>query len=350
MSARRLLTSLALGAAMAFASVAAQAQDKELFLYNWSNYFPPELLQKFEKDTGIKVTLDVYDSNETLLAKLQAGAAGYDVVVPTDYMVKIMIDDGIAEKIETNKLPNFKNVMAPHDNPPYDPGRQYSAPYMWGTTGFTYDTARVPGGKLEESWKEFFEPRDELKGQIAALNDPVELYNAAAYYLGVDQCTEDPKEAQKILELLQKQKPFLAMYQSDGTIERMIAKEVIMHQQWNGASTRTKAGLPTALYVYPKEGINFWADNFIVPKGAPHKEAAKTFINWMMDPANIAAASNFTGYMSAIKGAEEFMTETLRNDPAVNMPAAYADRLRPARDCPAKARELRDKVWTRLKT
>ncbi len=347
---RRLMTALGLGAALALGAGGAQAQDKELFLYNWTNYFPPELLQKFEKDTGIKVTLDVYDSNETLLAKLQAGATGYDVVVPSDYMVKIMIEEGLAEKIDASSMSNFKNVMAPHDNPPYDPGRQYSAPYMWGTTGFTYDSGRVPGGKLEDSWKEFFEPRDELKGQVVALNDQVSLYNAAAFYLGLDQCTEDPKEAQKILELLQQQKPYLAMYQSDGTIERMIAKEVIMHHQWNGASHRTREGLPTAVYVYPKEGVDFWADNFLVPKGAPHPEAAKTFVNWIMAPENIAGASNFTGYMNAIEGSDQYLDQSLREDPAVNMPADYADRLRPSKECSAKARELRDKVWTRLKT
>lgn len=325
------------------------ASAKELFLYNWSNYFPPDLLKKFEADTGIKVTLDVYDSNETMLAKLQAGAAGYDVVVPTDYIVPAMIKEGLLEKIDSSQMPNFKNIAAPHNAPPYDETRAYTAPYMWGTTGFTYDSARVTGGKLEESWKEFFEPREELKGQIAALNDEVEVYNAAARYLGVDICTENGEDAQKVLALLEKQKPYLAMYQSDGTIDRMIAGEVIMHQQWNGAAHRTKAKLPTAVYVYPKEGTGFWSDNFAVPKGAPNLEDAKIFINWMLDPKNIAEASNFTGYMNAITGSDQYLDAAIKEDPAVNMPAAYAERLRPAKACSTAARELRDKVWTRLK-
>jgi spermidine/putrescine transport system substrate-binding protein len=321
----------------------------ELFFYNWTNYYPPELLKKFEQETGIKVTLDTYDSNETLLAKLQAGAAGYDVVVPSDYMLKIMIDEGMLEKIDVNQMPNFKNVTAAFADIPFDPGRVYSAPYLWGTTGFTYDSARVPGGKLEESWKSFFEPAPELEGQVAALNDEVEVYNAAAYYLGVDKCTEDAKEGQRILAVLEAQKPKLAMYQSDGTIERMIAKEVIVHQQWNGASHRTKQQLPTAVYVYPKEGIGVFADTLVVPKGAKNLENAKTFVNWMMAPENIAAATNFAGYMNAIEGSEKFMDAALRDDPAVNTPAEYADRLRPSEDCSAAARELRNKVWTRLK-
>lgn len=347
MSMKKLLRTAACAAALSLLATSAQAQG-ELFLYNWSNYFPPDLLKKFEADTGIKVTLDVYDSNETMLAKLQAGAAGYDVVVPSDYMVKIMIEEGLAEKIDAGQMANFKNVVAPHDNQPFDPERGYSAPYMWGTTGFTYDSAKV--GDLEESWKEIFEPRDALKGQIAMLNDETEVYNAAAYYVGVNKCTEDSKEAQKILEVLEAQKPHVATYNSDGTIDRLAAGEVIAHMQWNGASHRTKEKLPSAVYVYPEEGITFWADNFVVPTSAPNKENAKTFINWMMAPENIAIASNFTGYMNAIRGSGEFMDEALKNDPSVVMPDEYADRLRPNEDCSAAARELRNKVWTRLKS
>lgn len=343
-------TAALLGAALLLAGGGpARAAGGELFFYNWTNYYPPELLEKFEAETGIKVTLDTYDSNETLLAKLQAGAAGYDVVVPSDYMLKIMIDEGMLEKIDVNQMPNFKNVTAAFRDIPFDPGRVYSAPYLWGTTGFTYDSARVPGGRLEESWQSFFEPPEELHGQVAALNDEVEVYNAAAYYLGVDKCTEDPKEAQRILEVLEAQKPKLAMYQSDGTIERMIAKEVIVHQQWNGAAHRTKEQLPTAVYVYPKEGIGVFADTLVVPKGAKNLENAKTFVNWMMAPENIAEATNFAGYMNAIQGSEQFIKAELRDDPAVNTPPEFADRLRPSTECSAAARELRNRVWTRLK-
>lgn len=348
MRLRGLCASLAASALLLLGGGNANAAG-ELYFYNWTNYFPPDLLKKFEAETGIKVTMDGYDSNETLMAKLKAGGAGYDVIVPSDVWVRIMAEEGLLQEIDAPSMPNFKNVMPPFDNPPFDPGRKYSAPYMWGTTGFTYDSARVPGGKLEESWKEFLEPREELRGQIATLDDPAELYNAAAFYLGIDQCTEDPKEAQKILDLLLKQKPYIATYNSDGTIERMAAGEVIMHGQWNGASHRTKEALPTAVYVYPKEGVNQWADNFAVPKDAPNPENAKIFINWMMDPKNIAEASNFTAYMNAIKGSEEYMDPSLKDDPAINMPPEYADRLRPTVDCSVAARELRDKVWTRLK-
>jgi len=340
---------LLFGIIAALTASLALAQGQSINLYNWSNYIPPELLKTFEKETGIRVNLDVYDSNESLLAKLKAGATGYDVIVPSDYMVKIMIDEGLLEKIDTYKMPNFKNVADFSIKPPFDPKREYSAPYMWGVTGFTYDSARVPGGKLEDSWKSFFEPPAALKGQIVALNDANDMYSAAAYYLGYDQCTEDPKQAEKILEVLQKQKPFLAAYNSDGTIERMQAKEVIMHHQWNGAAHRTKEKLKTAVFVYPKEGLPFWNDNFAVPKGAKNKEGAVKFINWMMDPKNIAVASNFTGYNNSIKGSSAYFDAALKSDPAVNTPANLTSRFRPNKICSQKATDLRDKVWTRLK-
>jgi spermidine/putrescine transport system substrate-binding protein len=322
----------------------------ELNLYNWSDYIPPALLKRFEAETGIHVTLDVYDSNESLLAKLKAGATGYDVIVPSDYMVKIMVDEGLLEKIDTSRMPNFKRVEAPLDKPDFDPSRAYSAPYMWGVTGFTYDSSRVPGGKLDPSWKSFFMPPPALKGKVVALNDVAELYKAAAIYLKVDQCTEDPRQAKRISDLLEQQKPMLAMYNSDGTIERMQAQEVIMHQQWNGAAYRTRQKLKTAVFVYPKEGIPFWNDNLAVPKGAKHRANALKFINWMMDPKNIAEASNFTGYNNAIKGSSAYFAADLRADPAINPTPAMRKLFVPNKNCSPKATMLRDRVWTRLKT
>ncbi len=325
------------------------AQTKQLFLYTWANYVPPNLIKRFESETGIKVSVDAYDSNDTMLAKLQAGGGGYDIVVPSNSVLATMIRSGLLLKIDASNMANYKNVAAPHDHPDADRNRDYSVPYLWGSTGFTYDSAKVPGGKLNESWKEFFEPRPEVAGKIAALNDQGEMFTAAAIYLGIDTCTENPAEAQRILEVLEKQKPHVKIYSSTGTIGRMASGEVVMHQQWNGASHRSRTTLPTAVFVYPVEGMNLWGDNFAVPKGAPNPETAKVFMNWMMDPKNAGEASNFGGYNNAIKGSEAFMNAELRSNPAINPPDALKSRFRPVKDCSMKARELRDGVWTRLR-
>src|SRR5690606_24067481 len=152
MALKKLLSTVACAAALSLAAAPGARAEGELFLYNWSNYFPPDLLTKFEQDTGIKVNLDVFDSNETMLAKLQDVEAGFDVLLRSDYKVKIMIEEGLDEKIDAGQMENFQNVKAPHDKQSFDPNREYSAPYMWGTTGFTLVSAKM--GELEQSWKE----------------------------------------------------------------------------------------------------------------------------------------------------------------------------------------------------
>lgn len=340
---------LAAGVAFGAGTEAAKA-DGELFLYNWSNYFPPELLEKFQEEHGVEVSIDNYASEEDLLAKLQAGGGGYDVIFPGPTTLGVMIEKGLVADVKVNEMENFSNVAEPFQTLSVDPERSYSAPYMWGTTGFTYHPDQVPGGKLEESWEEVFEPRDELKGSIAMLNEMSDVWNAAAYYLGIDKCTEDPEEAQQILDLLMAQKPHVKVYSNDGTIDRMIAGEVAMHMQWNGAAHRVKAEKPEATYVYPKEGVTFWTDTMAVPSNAPNMENAKLFLNWMMAPENAAIASNYTGYMNAISGSGEYLDEGLKNDPAVNMPEEYGDRLSGYKQCSPASRDLRERVWTKLKS
>jgi spermidine/putrescine transport system substrate-binding protein len=326
----------------------AHAQSKELLLFNWSNYMPPDLLKRFEAETGIKVTLDTYDSNETMLAKLQAGGAGYDVVVPTGPTVQVMIRDGLLMKVDAQQMTNFKNVRAPFDKPAFDPERAYTVPYMWGSTGIAYDTAKVPGGKIEESWKELFEPRSQFAGQIGMLKDENDVLGAAAFYLGYDYCFDKPEEGQKVLELLEKQKPAVKVYNSEGTVDRVGGGDVAMELMWNGSFHRAHKKLATVAYIYPREGLALWGDNLAIPKGAKNIDNARLFLNWMMEPKNAAEATNFLGYNNAIKGSEQFLDASLRDDPAVNTPEEDAARFRPVRDCPKPSLDLKDRIWTRL--
>jgi spermidine/putrescine transport system substrate-binding protein len=334
---------------LAFAGATANAaEEKALLLFNWSNYMSPDLLKRFEAETGIKVTLDTYDTNESMLAKLQAGGAGYDVVVPTGPTLQQMIRDGLVLKVDASTMANYKNLKKPFDHPDFDPDRAFSVPYMWGSTGLVYDTTKVAGGKIDDTWKELFEPRPDFVGKIGMLKDMGEVMTAAAYYLGFDQCTEKPEEGQKILELLEKQKPAVKIYSAEGTVDRVADGEVTMEHMWNGSFHRAHAKLPTILYVYPREGLNLWGDNFAVPKGAKHIENAKLFLNFMMDPKNAAEASNFTGYNNAITGSEQYLKDDLRNDPAFNTPETMVPRLKQTRLCSKAALDLRERIWTRL--
>ncbi len=350
-----------LSAGLIFSTAGPASAEGALNLFNWSNYFSPDLIEKFQAETGIEVTLDTYASDEEMLSKVQAGGSGYDIVFPSGTTVIAMSEQGLLAEVDAKSMANFKNVPAPFDAPVEDPERMHTVPYMWGTTGISYHPAMiakalglpdyVEGALLTDSWSWFFEPSPELAAAgIAALDDQRDLYYAAAYYLGFDKCTESQDEAQKILDLLLKQKEQLKLYSSEGTIDRMIAGEVAIHMQWNGAAHRVWREKPDRVYVYPEEGTTFWSDHLAVLADAPNMENAKIFLNFMMDPENAAMAANYTGYSTPIMGAGDYLLPDMKADAAVNMPAAYGDRLVGFKACSTAAVELRDKVWTRLKS
>ncbi|MGJ8547733.1 MAG: extracellular solute-binding protein [Sulfitobacter sp.] len=330
------------------APVTAQESEPVLYFYNWTDYYPIELLAKFKEETGIEVILDGYDSNDTLIAKLQSGGANYDVIVPSGYLIPGLVADGLIQKIDTSEMENFATLRETFKTPDFDPAREYSAPYLWGVTGIAYDSAVVSEEEMTHSWKELFEPREGFVGNIAMLDIPDEAINSASLYLGIPQCTESNEDAARILEVLESQKPKLKFYSADSTVDRLASGEVTMYLLWNGATARAASQKESIKFIYPEEGAPLFTDNFAVPAGAPHPENAKIFINWMMAPENAAAVSNSIAYANSVQS-EEFMSDKWKDIEAINMPEAFSDRLRPIEDCNPTARALRDKIWTRLK-
>jgi len=318
-------------------------------LYNWTDYIDPKMLERFKAETGITVKLDTYDSNETMLAKIQPGNPGYDVIVPSDYMVKIMVEQGLLEEVNVASFPNGSKIEPKFVDVYWDKGRKFSAPYMYGTTSIAYDKTKVPGGKID-SWTQFFNPDPSLAGKIGTLNDQIEVGHAALFAVGAKPCSEDPADYQKIDDLLKAWKPSVKVINSDNVIERMASGAQSMHMMWNGAFHRAKKTNPNIEFAYPKEGMNLWSDNIAIPKGAPNLENAKIFINWMMDPKNAAGGSNFTGYNNSISGSAEFLDKDLASDPAVNPPAEVADLAKPIEACSKKAADFYSKVWENFKS
>jgi len=312
----------------------------ELNLYNWTDYISPDLLKRFETETGIKVNLDNYDSNETLLAKLQAGGANYDVIVPSDYMVAQMVELGLLEPIAPSGFPNGANIKPEFLDVYFDQGRQYTAPYMYGTTGITVDPTKT--SRPVTGWADFFAADNPAGNKVGTLNDQVEVVHAALRAVGSKPCSTNKDDYIKVEELLKNWKPNVAVINSDGVIGRMASGEQVMHMMWNGAFTRAQADNPALQYVYPTEGLNLWQDNFAVPKGAQNVDNAKIFINWMMDPANIGEATNFVGYDNGITGSSEFMTPDLGQNPAVVIPDDAKSLATPTPACPTEAVDLYD--------
>ena len=320
------------------------AQGGELNLYNWTNYIDPEQLKAFTAETGIKVNLDTYDSNETLLAKLQSGATGYDVIVPSDYMVAQMVELDLLENIGVNTFPNAKNIDPNFMDVYWDKGRNYSAPYMYGSTGIAVNTSNAAAAKIA-SWKDFFNADGATS--VDVLKDQTEVVSAALRAVGVaatDLCTVDKSKyaaAQKILDGF---KP--KIIDSDGGIERMVKESSMVRMAWNGSVNRMIADNPKIKYVFPSEGLNFWADNLVVPKGAQNLDNAKIFINWMLSPKEGAAATNFTGYGNAVLGSGEFMLESIKSDPGINVTPENAKLITPTPNCGTEARDLYTELFT----
>jgi spermidine/putrescine transport system substrate-binding protein len=319
----------------------------ELNLYNWTDYISPDLLKRFEAETGITVNLDNFDSNETMLSKLQAGGANYDVVVPSDYMVAQMIDLGLLQEVDPAAFPNGSFIKPEFMDVYFDPGRKYSAPYMYGTTGIAYDPTKA-GGEID-SWVDFFDADSPAAGKIGTLNDQVELVHAALRAVGAEPCSVNRDDYVKVEKLLLDWKPNVAVINSDGVIGRMASGEQTVHMMWNGAFTRAQADNANLEYVYPSEGLNLWSDNFAVPVGAQNVDNAKIFINWMMDPKNIGEATNFVGYDNGITGSGEFMLPELSASDAVIIPEEFKALAAPVPGCSVEAIDLYDAVFTSFK-
>ena len=316
-----------------------------LFVYNWTDYTSPDLLKKFEKETGIKVTLDTYDSNETLLAKLKAGGGGYDIAVPSHNFITIMIEEGLLHKINAPKLKGYANIADQWKSPAWDPGNVYSIPWQTGSTSFAVDTSVYKGDI--DTYKILFDPPPELQGSIGMFNAPEDLISFANIYLGFDQCNENPMQMKKVLELLMKQKPHVKVYNSDGIKERLVSGDTALHQTWNGYAMRARIEKPSIQYAYSKEGVIFWMDSLVVPKGASNIDSALKFVEFMMQPENAAMQTNFARYANGISGSEAFFDKELKTAPEIVVPAGVKAVFVPS--CSQKAIKLQDKVWTKLK-
>lgn len=319
--------------------------DGELHIYNWGDYTNPKLIEKFEKAFNVKVTLDSYDSNETMLSKVRAGNSGFDIVVPSDYTVKIMIADGLLEKTEPYAMPNFKNMRPEFVGVYWDEGRHYSVPWQYGMTNFVVDTAKYKGDI--DSLSILFSPPEELKGQINVLDDVNSLIHAAERYVGVPRCGADKADLKKVADALMAAKPFWKTFSYD-TITKITSGDVAVTQTWNGAAYRIRQKMPTAKFAFPKEGIEGWMDNVSVLKGAKNIENAKAFQNFVMDPENAALISEFAGYDNGITNGLAALPKEFASAPELNLPAGapVPEFVQP---CPPEVVEIYNKIWTKLK-
>ena len=325
---------------------AAQAEGT-LSIYHWFEYIPQELLDKFTAETGITVTMDTYDSNEAMLASLKAGKMGqYDVAVPGDYMVAIMAGEGLLDTFAPTDLANFGNIAPQWLDVPFDPGRQSSIPYQWGSTSFAVNLDAYAGdiGSLSI----IFDPPEELKGKINVLDSQGEVLVLGSLYLGIPQCSTDKTQLKALSDMLVAAKANWASFGSDTAKDVLVSGDAAAGMIYNGFSAKARAEGANVEYVYPKEGYVVWMDNVVLLKDAPNRDNALKFMNFLLDPANSAAVTNYAAYSSGVTGVEAFLTDDIKNSPENNPPADAAPGSFVA-VCDAEAQALYDAIWINLK-
>lgn len=339
-----LRSTLAASALLATAG-AAQAEGK-LAIYHWFEYMPQELLDKFAAENDVEIVMDTYDSNEALLASLKAGGMGtYDVAVPGDYMVKIMGDEGMLDTFEPSELSNFGNIEDKWLDVDFDPGRKSSIPYQWGSTSFSVNK-EVYDGPLD-SLSLIFEPPAELKGKINVLDTSGETLTLASLYLGIPQCSSDREQLKQLNALVQAAKPDWASFGSDVAKDVLVSGDAAAGMIWSGFSAKARAEGAPIEYVFPKEGMIVWMDNVVLLKDAPNRDNALKFMDFLLEPENAAAVTNYAQYTAGVKGVEEFLDPEVANSPESNPPADAKGVFVEA--CAQDVQEMYDAIWTNLK-
>ncbi|MEZ4594853.1 MAG: spermidine/putrescine ABC transporter substrate-binding protein [Chloroflexota bacterium] len=335
---------------------------EELSVYNWSDYIDEEMIAQYEETYGVDIIYDTFASNEDLLAKLQAGAEGYDVIFPSDYMVSIMIDLGLLSKIDTADVPNFANIDPQFVGAPFDPNNEYCVPYQWGTTGIGYQKSNAFFQENPpDSWAYVFEP--EMLEQYAnegvnVLNDPRELPGSALIYLGYDPNTTNPDELNEARDLILAAKPYWKTFNSedyDNTL--LIPGEVTLTQGWSGDVANAywntyddEAEDGEWYYSIPQEGAVKWLDNICITATTERYETALHFMNYMLDAEVAAAVTNFTYYASPNLAAQEFILPEILEDESIFPPQEVQDKLVWLTEVGEEASFLYDELWTAVKS
>jgi len=322
----------------------------EIFLYTWVEYIDPEIKTQFEEECGVTVTETNFDSNETLLATLQAGGADYDLVVPSDYMVQIMVDEGMLMELDYNVITNMQHMDPLNVNQYFDPEQKDTVPYFWGTSGFAVDTNVVTD--YTASWEMMFDPDSPYCGQISMLDDERETIGAALMYLGYPINDTDPEHLEEAKNLLIEQSACVRAYDSQTNDDLLISGETVLAHIWTGDAIL--AGLPDSggregiVYVIPEEGCTIWQDNMAIPVGAPNAYTAMVFMNYLNIPEIAAQNAEWVGYGTPNAAAKDFIDPDILADEGIYPPEEVSSSLQWIEDV-GDALQLYDRIWTEFK-
>jgi spermidine/putrescine transport system substrate-binding protein len=340
------LTSLLISLSVAvLAGTGAARAAGELQLYNWGNYTSPELIKKFEETYNVKVTITNYDSNDTALAKIREGNHGFDLVVPSANFIPIFAAEGLLQETGAATMSNFKNIDPRWVDVSWDPGRKWSVPWLWGSTGLIVDTS-VYKGDINTS-AIFLNPPKELTGKVRVAPEMNDVIFTTIKYVGGDWCTSDPTVLKKVEDtLVNASKKWIE--NDNGMIENFAARDYGAAFYWSGGSLRAREENPDVRFGYPREGYPVFMDSVAILKEAKNVDNAKLFLNFIMDPVNAAMMSNYAKFANGIKGSEAYMLDELKTAPELVVPQEFQAAGQFLLACPPHVNELYTKIWAAI--
>lgn len=361
MFGRTLLTLSLLGAM----ATGAQANDKVLRVYNWSDYIAPDTVKKFEDETGIRVTYDVFDSNETLEARLLAGKSGYDIVVPSNSFLAKQIKAGVYQTLDKSKLPNWKNLnpVLLKNASASDPDNGHAFPYMWGSIGIGFNPQKVKEvlgtNAPTNSWDLLFKPENAQKLKacgISFLDSPTEMLPAALHYLGYPVNSQDKGQIAEAEALFMKIRPSVAYFHSSKYISDLANGNICVAVGYSGDVYQAKSRAAEAgdkvkvSYNIPKEGAGSFYDMVAIPKDAENVEGAYKFMTYLQKPEVMAAITNAVRFPNGNAAATALVNKDITSDPGIYPPADVQAKLYAIADLPAATQRILTRSWTKIKS
>ena len=327
-------------------SKSSEGKNGELNIFIWTEYVPDSVIEKFEKETGIKVNVSTYSSNEDMLAKVKSESEGtYDIVQPSDYMVEQMASQGMLEELKTDELKNLSNIGESYLNPSYDPGNKYSVPYQGGVAGIAVNTSKVK--KDITSYDDLFD--SSLKNSIVALDDYRAVIGMTARSMGYSMNETDPAVLSKIQDKLLTLKNNVKLYDSDSPKSALISGDCTVGYVWSAEIALAMGENPDIKVVYPTEGAYLFMDNWAIPKGAKNYDNAVKFIDFMLDAENAQMVLEEFPYLSPNTKAVEAMGEDYSKNEAKNPPAEVIKKGEYVKNLDADTLKIYDEMWTKLK-
>ncbi|MBW4688884.1 MAG: spermidine/putrescine ABC transporter substrate-binding protein [Komarekiella atlantica HA4396-MV6] len=265
-------------------------QRDQLYIYTWTQYTDQQLLKTFSTQTGMKVLADVYDSNDVMLAKFQAGGgSSYSIIYPSDYMVQKMVDKGLLTEINHDRLIGLENLFPRFSNPSYDPNNRYSIPFNWGTTGLLYNSEKIKDAP--EDWEYLWQNQEKLSKRMTLLNDVREVMGAVLRMLGYSYNSQNEVEIRQAYEKLKALKPAIAAFDTDAWQNQILAGDLLLAMCYSADAVRISQENPQLKYVIPRSGSSLWTDTIVIPKTAPNTSGAYAWINLILQPEVAAQIS-----------------------------------------------------------